>query len=185
MNIEKLAEEIKERKDEYLDCYNPEFREGNGLFNRLFQTKEIEAKKLALIYKWKLRIIKESDSRAIKENIHNFRDAIEMARHDGKEIEAVNKLDTIPGCGLAVASTILSIYCPDKFSIIDRRVLQVLGYTNKKSTTDGWNAKEYWEEYMKKIKDISILIGTNDLRTTDKILWGKSLSDQIDSMLAL
>lgn len=181
MDMERLIEDLKARKKEYLDCYNPEFREGRGLFNQMATEEKIDAKEIALIYRWKLGRMTKANVYAIKVNIGSYLKAIGNAR-DGEEIKAITILDDIPGCGLAVASTILSIYCPNKFSIIDWRVLEVLGYTSKKAKTDGWKADEYWNEFMQKIKDISISTGT-DLRTTDKILWGKSFSDQIDKML--
>lgn len=166
----------------FLDCYNPEFRgEGNGLFRDLFRDccngKQIEVKDVVLIYRWKLGRILDRDVETINNNIGTFKNAIISAKQDGGEIAAIETLTGIRGCGHAVASAILSVFCPDKFSIIDKRVLSELGYTDKPETYK-WTAQTYWKEFIPKIREFAEA-NRVDLRTADKILWGKSLSRQI------
>jgi len=69
----------------------------------------------------------ELSSRANEKDIQKItKSAFESVEKDNI-IEAIKKLKELDGVGIAIASTILAIKDPDKYCIIDRKVLTNLG----------------------------------------------------------
>jgi ParB-like nuclease domain len=172
-----------------LDCYDPE----NRVFPRIAEAKtpQLSKRDVLLILKWKLGRVKGSNYKTVSDdNMAKINQAIRKAGDSGQEIDALGALEEIPGIGLAVATAILTVCYPDKFSIIDKRVLEVLDLVpstaknkNKYSTED-WKAKEYFDKFLPKVKEWSMKWGTT-LRDTDRALWGLSVNQDIEETIAI
>ena len=74
-------------------------------------------------------------------------------------------LSALRGVSWPVASTILHFAMPDKYPIMDFRVLESLGWRQPKSYTF-----EFWEKYCERVRGIAKEYRL-DLRTVDKALW--------------
>ena len=166
----------KEDMEEGLDCYCPETR----VFPTIAKAEgpqKLRKQDVLLILKWKLGRIKESNCKTVSDD--NFRlinQWVEKSGETDREIEALKELDKIPGIGMATATAILTVCYPDKFTIIDYRVLETLDLKPLKA--DRWTAERYFREYLPKVKEHC---GQWDcsLRQADRALWGLSVRDQI------
>jgi hypothetical protein len=74
-----------------------------------------------------------------------------------------------------VASAILTVCHPTKFTIIDGRVLEVLGM--KPDKAEKWTPEQYWNEFVPSVKQ-HCRPGFS-LRDVDKALWGLSVYERI------
>ena len=81
------------------------------------------------------------------------------------EKERIECLLDLKGVGYPVASTILHFAFPERYPIMDFRVIKSLGLKQPKSYTFA-----FWDEYCCKIRKISKSTGA-DIRTIDKALW--------------
>lgn len=72
----------------------------------------------------------------------------------------------------SVASAILHFAFPNKYPILDTRVLWSLGWEQPKYYTF-----DFWQKYCNEIKGISEKVGEN-IRTIDKALWEYSKENQ-------
>lgn len=81
------------------------------------------------------------------------------------------------GVGAPVASALLTVWCPDEFTIIDYRALSTLSHFG--ATVDGVAASEHrqfwWEQhyelYLKLCKSIVETVAPFTLREVDRALW--------------
>lgn len=174
-----------------LECYDPEER----LFPKLARTGEqwrgLSKRDILLILKWKLGRIKEANLQTIKdEAVAKINEAVAMAENPDKAIAAVEDLISVPGIGLATATAILTICYPDRFTIIDERVLGVLELVpsgvlprqQSRYTTPDWNAESYIRVYVPRVQAYRQRWGCS-LRDTDRALWGLSVSKQIKEFI--
>jgi hypothetical protein len=172
----------KEDMDEGLDYYSPETR----VFPKIAQAggpQELTKQHILLILKWKLSRIKDSNYETVSDdNLRLINQWVQKAGKSGFEIEALNGLDMIPGIGLATATAILTICYPQKFTIIDRRVLEMLGL--HPTNADDWTAERYFKEYLPKVREHCGQWDC-DLRQVDQALWGLSVRNQINEMICL
>lgn len=79
---------------------------------------------------------------------------------------------SLNGVDYPVASVILHFAYPDKYPIIDFRVLWTMGWEKPKYYT-----YEFWNDYCEKIREISQKVGL-DIRTIDKAFWAFSKENQ-------
>ncbi len=89
-----------------------------------------------------------------------------------KEDQQITKLMELKGVSWAVASAILHFAFPDKYPILDFRVIWSLGW--KKQT--GYNL-DFWQKYCHTILDIAKQFNL-PVRTVDKALWEYSKQNQ-------
>lgn len=75
---------------------------------------------------------------------------------------------------MPMASAILSVLYPDKFSVYDVRVREQL---NMKEV---YSAKKYFNEFLPKIKEVA---NGKTLRDKDKYLWGKSFFEDLKKLV--
>ncbi len=104
-----------------------------------------------------------------------------------KDEQLLAHLVSVDGIGLAMASAILSVLYPDKFTIYDYRVCEILN--NHKTlgdraygikSRDSEKALKLWEGYKKFIKDVDEFVDEDfSLRDKDRYLWGKSFYEQL------
>lgn len=83
-----------------------------------------------LSYEYFLRIrnykLQNSSTESVEKIELITREAFQLAEK-GEVKSAINKLDELEGVAIPVASAILAMKYPDKFAIIDRRVIEELG----------------------------------------------------------
>jgi len=73
-----------------------------------------------MILRWKTPSFKKSYSQTVNnDNMRKINKAVRDAGGTGREIEALKALDEIPEIGLPVASAILTVCYPRKFTILD------------------------------------------------------------------
>ncbi len=177
-----MKEYSKDDIEKGLNCYDPEGRVFPEL-SKTQQGRKLRKRDVLLILKWKLGRIKDVHSETVNdENMSKINQAVEDARKLGGEIDALMALDQIPGIGLATATAILTVCYPDKFTIIDQRVLGVLG--RSPANTDGWTAKKYIEEYLPAVMECRGRWGCT-LRDADRALWGLSVNERIEDIIKI
>lgn len=83
---------------------------------------------ILLLLKWKLgRIKKDNYNTTVSDENRRLIDLwVTSAGEPDRKFEALNGLDKIPGIGLATATAILTVCYPNKFTITDQRVLEML-----------------------------------------------------------
>ena len=157
-----------------LDCYDPERR----VFGSISQRKPptLGEFDLALILRWKLGMFTRAHGELVRRQLAAINEAIIKAGMAGSEISAMESLSKIAGIKTAVASAILTVCYPNKFSIIDVRVLNKLNLTPMDAS--GWDAHKYWREYMPHVQSFATKHELS-LRDADRTLWGQSVYEDL------
>jgi hypothetical protein len=110
-----------------LDCYDPESRVFPGVAKKIQKGREFTKRDVLLILRWKTPSFKKSYSQTVNDdNMLKINKALRDAGETGRESEALKALDEIPEIGLPVASAILTVCYPRKFTILDIRLLGIL-----------------------------------------------------------
>jgi hypothetical protein len=78
--------------------------------------------------------------------------------------------------GLPMATAILTALYPEDFTVYDYRVRKQLGLDNI------YSVDKYFSEFLPKVKEHSVSLGEN-LRNTDKELWGKSFYEDLQKLI--
>jgi hypothetical protein len=176
-----------------LDCYDPESRVFPGVARKIRRGRELTKLDVLLIMRWKTPSFKKSYSQTVNnDNMRKINKAVKDAGGAGREIEALKALDEIPEIGLPVASAILTVCYPPKFTILDIRVLGILSlYPSKlevplrsKPADDQWTAEDYWNEFVPKVQQRSREWRCK-LRDADRALWGLSVAKEIDGTIEI
>lgn len=164
-----------------LECYDPEgsifprLREGAGV-------KELTARHVLLILRWKLGRIKEAHARTVSPgNLAKINSALVLAGQLERAPEALEALMTIEEIGLAVATVLLTVRYPDSYTIIDWRVLEALRL--QPATTDRWTAADYVSEFLPAVQNFRKRHSHLSLRQADQALWGISLNTRIERLI--
>jgi hypothetical protein len=174
-----------------LECYDPEHR----VFPRLGKRGgKLSERDVLLILKWKLGRITGANKDTIKVgNLEKINRAILMAgtaKNLETEIEALKCLIAVHGIGLATASAILTVCYPNRYTIIDFRVLETLELfpsglnaerRNDYSTGD-WTEESYVKEFLPRVRKVSEQ-WDRGLRETDQALWGMSVNKRIKAII--
>ena len=134
----------------------------------------LTVEELLVVLKWKLGRVKASDA-SILLHLDAINIAIRLAGQSGKEVKSIKSLCGVKGIKLAVASAILTVCYPDKFTIIDYRVLGILQLKPEKA--DGWSAERYWDVFVPAVN--RLCRPGFSLREVDKALWGLSVYGNI------
>jgi thermostable 8-oxoguanine DNA glycosylase len=161
-----------------LECYDPEHRVFPNIAEKVKQRGCLNERDILLILKWKLGRIKDSNLKTIRK-VDKVNKAILVAPSDAKK--ALGMLQNIPGIGLATATAILTVCLPDCFTIIDKRVLTLLGL--RPFETESWTTAKYIEEFLPRVRECSKKWGCT-LRDADRALWGLSVQHRIEDILA-
>jgi len=88
------------------------------------------------------------------------------------EIARIRSLMTLRGVSWPVASVILHFAFPNKYSILDFRVIWSLGWSQPKYYTF-----DFWQKYVNKLRQLAKKYKVS-LRTSDKALWYYSKENQ-------
>lgn len=85
---------------------------------------------------------------------------------------------------LPTASAILSVLYPNKFSVYDIRVCDMLKekhHHDEFHKMCNWKFENLWPKYEDYLKAVKKLSGKSNYREADKYLWGKSFYNQLES----
>jgi len=176
-----------------LDCYDPESRVFPVVAKKIQKGHDLTKRDILLILKWKTPSFKKSYSQTVNDdNMLKINKAVMHAGETGSEIEALKALDEIPEIGLPVASAILTVCYPYKFTILDIRVLGILALypsrleSNKpsKPADEQWTAEDYWNEFLPVVRQYSKRWCCS-LRNADRALWGLSVADEVDDTIGV
>jgi hypothetical protein len=177
-----------------LDCYDPEGRVFPRLAKKTKERQGLSAEDVLLILKWKLGRIKNDNSKTVAvSKMNEINQAINAAYGGDRKgkIAALTALEKIPGIRLATATAILTVCYPDEFTIIDQRVLEILGIfpsrlvkdeQKNKYSTNNWTPEDYVDEYLPRVKKHSKSWGCT-LRNADRALWGLSVNKRIKEVI--
>jgi len=110
-----------------LDCHDPESRVFPVVAKRIQKGHDLTKRDVLLILKWKTPSFKKSYSQTVNDdNMLKINKAVRDAAKAGSEVDALKALDEVPEIGLPVASAILTVCYPHKFTILDIRLLGIL-----------------------------------------------------------
>lgn len=121
---------------------------------------------LLIVYNWKLQAFKRFNlARHLADNCDDeLRDVIGLAVNAKTARAAIAVLVGLAGVGIPVASAILTMMFPARFTVIDKRALKSLGILKNDGTV--WFYLEYLKECLKLAKRYDV-----ELRTLDRALW--------------
>ena len=105
--------------------------------------------------------------------VQNFTKEIFSSDDFGK----FNLLMNLKGINIAMASGILTVLYPEKFTVYDFRVCQnIVGFSNIANISD---PNLQFNTYLKYIEEVKKQHSYSELREIDKMLWGKSFYDEL------
>ena len=124
----------------------------------------------------KIGLWKSKRPRKLYESIWNddssVREITQFSFMAKSELVRVKSLFALEGVSYPVASAILHFAFPNRYPILDFRVISSLGWEQPTSYNFG-----FWQKYCKRIRDIAQEFG-EDIRTVDKALWEFSKSKE-------
>jgi hypothetical protein len=89
------------------------------------------------------------------------------------------------GFRLSIASAILSVLWPDKFTVYDVKVCEQLG-GDYKSIQDKTRFEDLWNRYNRYVEAVQNMVPeVAILRDKDRILWAKSFENQLTKDIAM
>jgi hypothetical protein len=172
----------KEDYESGLDEYDPEYRVFPKIAERITAGGELTKQDMLRILKWKLGRVKDSNSETVSdEHLKQINNAVNSACKLDCGADSLEALDRIPGIGLATATAILTICYPEKYTILDLRVLEILEEGTRPSADD-WTASTYMKEFLPKVRQQQALWACS-LRNADRALWGLSASSRIAQVI--
>ncbi len=160
-----------------LEYYDPESSVFPAIATR--GRKSMTAEELLLVLKWKTGRLKKSYAKTVS-RLPEINTAVRIANKRGEEVEAIQDLCKIDEIGVPVASAILTVCYPEKFTILDWRVLDVLEI--KPGESSKWSAKDYWKRFVPRVKAERERFDRT-LRDTDRALWGLSVYRQVMELI--
>lgn len=97
------------------------------------------------------------------DNMLRINKAVRDAANGGSEVEALKALDEVLEIGLPVASAILTVCYPHKFTILDIRLFGILAlYPSRlksnqpsKPADEQWTVEDCWNEFLPMVKQRS------------------------------
>ena len=114
----------------------------------------------------------------IKNEERKIIEVTRLAFSTNNEKERIASLLTLYGVSYPVASTILHFASPDKYPIMDFRVIESLGW--KKPS---YYSFKFWEKYCNKIRELSKQYNLS-IGTIDKALWTYSKENKRNCILS-
>lgn len=189
MFLDSFVTQLHSEIQEGLEYYDPENLVFPKIKVRICAGEPLVARDILLILKWKLgRVTEKNLDTVSSEHLNEINNAVLKANSPDQieQIDALTNLILVPGIGLAVASAILTVCYPEKYSVIDWRVLEMLGLyptrLKNKLIVRGhqrhydaldWTTEEYIKEFLPALK--SLLNEKITLRDLDRALWGLSV----------
>lgn len=101
----------------------------------------------------------------IKNNELEITEVTRISFSTSNEKERIEALLNLQGVGYPVASAILHFAFPEKYTILDFRVLESLDWEQP-----SYYSFKFWEKYCHKIRELSIYYDVS-IRMIDKALW--------------
>jgi hypothetical protein len=170
--MEITKEKIKEYAERYDERYkgSDDERTEKEMKEWLKKNRYLNSKRFIKIGKWKSKRPKKqyesNDDLTVKEITRfSFATNSEEAR--------IKSLLILKGVSYPVASAILHFAFPNRYPIMDFRVIWSLGWEQQKSYS-----YDFWQKYCVEIRRISKEV-KEDIRTVDKALWKYSKENQI------
>lgn len=97
---------------------------------------------------------------------------------DGLE-DKLKVLTEVNGSGIAIASAILAVCCPEKYTVVDTYILRMLDMlASDEYISDDAKGVKLYIEYNEKCKRWSRKLGIS-LKRTDKLLWTKAWKERV------
>jgi hypothetical protein len=150
--------------DERTKWYKDEF---NKISDEIKNRDNLDYFYFLRIRNYKLQNISVEEEEKIKKKTKM---AFRLAKKRNKIKEAIETLTDLNGVRIPVASAILAMRYPDKFAIIDKRVI---GALKEKSWLKGYlEDPEVYEKYLKRMK-IEAKKQKKNLRDLELYLWEK------------
>jgi CRISPR/Cas system CSM-associated protein Csm4 (group 5 of RAMP superfamily) len=152
---------------QYEDHYDPEDKSNEErLKNLLKRQRYLTQKNLLDIMDWKAARIKNyAKENAPSMIVRITRNSFETKDEQGRIESLLGQKGGLRGVGYPVASTILHFAFPDRYPIMDFRVIRSLGMKQPSSYKF-----DFWENYCKRIKHLSKKYGLT-IRVVEKALW--------------
>ncbi len=175
----------KEKIKEYSQKYDKHYKGTNDekVYYEMVEwckhNRFLDKERFLKIINWKLAIkipLKEAKEQNKNEYIQKIT-KIAFSSRGGEERIKLLLSPNLIGVGYPVASTILHFAFPDKYPILDKRVLWSLGEGWKERGEKGNYNFDFWQKYCKKIEEITKTV-SEDIRTIDKALWEYSKEHQ-------
>jgi len=175
--MKKFVEKLKYLEEKYKEKYMKNEEEISNLRNKKYFTLS-ELKK---IMEWKnpfYRTKKNSENNReekVKKITSECFEKLKNREDDASTIKSVlNSLKKLEGVGISVASAILMVYNPEKFTPIDWRVWNALFLLCELDRPYPKNLKkDDYIEYLKACRKLARKLNI-DLRTLDRALWTAS-----------
>lgn len=178
--------QIIENKKEYLKYYNTEELlfskdESIGIGMKIKKRGHLLFKEFYFICMWKSpRPKKLYESEKNKKNVEYItKEAFKI----NDEKDKILKLCELDGVQIPTASAILSVVFPEKYAVIDIRVLSILNefklikYEEQQSITP-----KMWVEYLDILSNLSKNNNNIEFREIDKILFGYSVKNRKENL---
>jgi thermostable 8-oxoguanine DNA glycosylase len=138
---------------------------------------------MLLIVKWKTGLLRKDYCKRIVKSIGKIRSAINMVRGDEARTEtALQMLCEVHGVGLPLASAMLAVCYPDRYAILDFRVLDELGFEGAEARSGKWKPDSYVQVFLPKVRCFARQLHV-ELQQADRILWGRSQLKDISRYL--
>lgn len=169
--------------------FNPEYE---GLFAelaaRMQRGEPPLAEELMSILKWKLGRVTREHGRLVAKEWRAIGDALTEASRAEEAREAIHRLLEFKHIGLAVASAMLTACYPDRYTVLDWRVLRELKQAKLHRApwpTDSaeWDVDGYLDRYVPAVRRFQEQNGLPTLRVADRVLWGRSVRRDIEARL--
>jgi hypothetical protein len=163
--IEKYAQKYDEdTKGTYDQAIEEELREW------LKEKRYLNREMLIKLCRWKSKRPRKSYEDPLNSDERvKYITSLALSSHD--EYFKITVLQLLRGVSWPTASVILAFAEPEKYSILDFRVLWSLGIDKENYSFD------FWQEYLKEVREIAKMHKVS-LRTLDKALWSYSKENQ-------
>ncbi len=151
--------------------------------NKNFHKREyLTPKEFFAIVIWKSNRSKTNIKKGIKASEQTIKEITRKIYKAKNPIEKISILTSVKFIGIPIASAILTVCYPEKFTILDYRVWNVLKHLkkvkrNQPTTIQGYlDYIKICEKYAKE-KEIS-------LRDFDRLMWGKSFYEDLQKLVS-
>jgi hypothetical protein len=173
----------KTHEIDYLRYYNLESFLFEDVSNRFREHGSIDAFDFFSIVIWKANRAKSVTAKRLRtfaepgESLDAVCRRLTGQLHDAMDDEAQFMILQDWGFALPMASAILTVLRPDRFTVYDYRVCEELG--SFESLVNLSNRQRLWEGYSKFIEAVRAMALEGELRDTDRHLIARSLANQL------
>ena len=167
---------------QYLKEYDLERQLFGEISKNFRKNKTLSNEEFFKIIIWKSNRAKGKVLTGIKKNNKSVRRIMRDVYDTKNPEEKIKILTKIKGIGLPIASAILTVCYPNKFTILDYRVWNILlkdkkvkGKNSPKTISEYLDYVDICKNYAKKLK--------LSLRDFDKTMWGRSFYEDLKKFL--